>query len=65
MVRRRSIPGAYKSGAPLAMVSDVSLVFRNAVELRGPLLIKERAFGLVAAAPVLGGHLWRALKIQG
>src|SRR5258708_7515922 len=35
-----------------AMVSDVSLVRRYTIELPGPFLIKERAFGLVAAAPV-------------
>src|SRR4029077_17749694 len=34
------------------MVSDVSLLRRYNVELPGPLLIEERAFGLVAAAPV-------------
>ena len=36
----------------LRMVSDVALVRRYTVEPSGPLLIKERAFGLVAAAPV-------------
>src|SRR5882724_11465704 len=39
-------------GTRLALVSDVSLLRRYKVELPGPLLIKERAFGLVAAAPV-------------
>src|ERR1700686_768160 len=34
------------------MASFVSLLRRYTVELPGPLLIKERAFGLVAAAPV-------------
>src|SRR4030095_14143067 len=55
--------GVRDMGLFLPTTDDRPLLRRNVIELRGPLLIKERAFGPVTAAPVLVAT-WHAQEIS-